>query len=65
MILPDETPIVAYKVVKSQKHFIYAEDSKIYKHKGAALNRRDRLNALEGCTDYKIVGAYGWVEVDG
>lgn len=61
---PDETPIVAYKVVKSSNQFIYDGDSKIYKYKGAALNRRNRLNALEGCTDYKIVGAYGWVEVD-
>lgn len=64
MILPNETPIVAYKVMKQSNGFIYAEDSKIYKRKGDAIKRRDRLNTLEDCTDYKIAGAYGWVEVD-
>lgn len=64
MILPNETPIVAYKVMKQSNGFIYSEDSKIYKRKGDAIKCCKRLNELESTGDYQVFGAYGWVRVD-
>ncbi|WIE01442.1 hypothetical protein QN289_03540 [Latilactobacillus curvatus] len=64
MILPNETPIVAYKVMKQSNGFIYSEDSKIYKRKGDAIKRCKRLNELESTGDYQVFGAYGWVSVN-
>lgn len=64
MILPNETPIVAYKVMKQANGFIYSEDSKIYKRKGDAIKRCNRLNELESTKEYRVFGAYGWVIAD-
>ena len=65
MILPNDTPIVAYKVMKQSNGFLYGEDSKIYKRKGDAIKRCKRLNELEVIGEYQVFGAYGWVSVDG
>ena len=64
MILPDGTPIVVYRVMKLENNFLATNsDSKLYSRKGDAIRRCNKLNIQEHTTEYKVFGAYGWVEV--